>query len=55
MRSAIVRNLAIGLLALLAIGGIGWAILRSVMRQIGGEPSEAMAVMQDVAPGQPSR
>jgi methyl-accepting chemotaxis protein len=32
-------------------GGIGWMTLRSVTRQIGGDPVEAVAVMKDVANG----
>jgi methyl-accepting chemotaxis protein len=44
-------NLAVGLLTLLAIGGIGWFTFRSVMRQIGGEPAQAMVLMQAVAQG----
>ena len=44
-------NLAVGLVALLAVGGFGWLTLRSVMQQIGGEPGEAVLIMQDVARG----
>ncbi len=48
---ATAANLVIGLLALLAIGGIGWFTFRSVTRQIGGEPAQAVALMKAVAQG----
>ncbi len=48
---ATAANLVVGLLTLLAIGGIGWFTFRSVMRQIGGEPAQAMALMHSVAQG----
>ena len=51
VRQALLTNLGVGLAALLIIGGIGWATLRSVTRQIGGDPVEAVAVMKDVANG----
>jgi methyl-accepting chemotaxis protein len=51
VRQAVMFNLAMGLMALAVIGLIGWLTLRSVMRQIGGEPGEAVAMMQDVARG----
>ena len=41
----------IGLLTLGAIVGLGWYTLRSMTRQIGGEPSEAQAAMREVAAG----
>ncbi|HAX22246.1 MAG TPA: chemotaxis protein [Hydrogenophaga sp.] len=51
VRQALLTNLGVGLAALLIIGGIGWMTLRSVTRQIGGDPVEAVAVMKDVANG----
>jgi methyl-accepting chemotaxis protein len=45
------KGLAVALALLLAIGAIGVAIYRSVMRQIGGEPAVALAAMHDVARG----
>ncbi len=48
---ATAASLVIGVLALLAIGGIGWLTFRSVMRQIGGEPAQAVAAMREVAGG----
>ncbi|MBU4505629.1 MAG: cache domain-containing protein, partial [Gammaproteobacteria bacterium] len=51
VRQALITNLGVGLAALLIIGGIGWMTLRSVTRQIGGDPVEAVAVMKDVANG----
>jgi len=49
--AATASNLVVGLLTLLAIGGIGWFTFRSVMRQIGGEPAQAVVLMQAVAQG----
>jgi methyl-accepting chemotaxis protein len=39
------------LLVLLVIGGVGWIVSRSVLRQIGGEPAEAIGVMAKAAEG----
>ncbi|EYC51725.1 chemotaxis protein [Hylemonella gracilis str. Niagara R] len=39
------------LVVLLIVGGIGWSVGRSVIRQVGGEPSEAYAVMVRIAQG----
>ncbi|TNF52583.1 MAG: chemotaxis protein [Burkholderiales bacterium] len=41
----------VGLGLLLAIGGLGWLTYRSVMRQIGGEPAQAVEAMREVAAG----
>src|SRR3990167_2137902 len=51
LMAATLGNLAVGLVVLLVIGAIGWATLRSVMRQIGGEPAQAVALMRSVAAG----
>jgi len=48
---ATAASLTIGVLALLAIGGLGWFTFRSVMRQIGGEPVLAVTAMREVASG----
>ena len=45
------RQLGIALAVLAAIGMLGLLVTRSVLRQIGGEPTEAMAVMGEVARG----
>jgi methyl-accepting chemotaxis protein len=50
-RAAVMANVLIGAVLLIVIGGIGYAVARSVLRQIGGEPTEAMAVMAEVAEG----
>jgi len=42
---------AIALALLAVVAGVGYVIARGVLRQIGGEPSEAMAVMEEVARG----
>lgn len=39
------------LVVLLIVGGIGWSVGRSVIRQVGGEPSEAYEVMARIAEG----
>jgi methyl-accepting chemotaxis protein len=44
-------NGALALSGLLVIAGIGWLTLRSVMRQIGGEPALAVSAMRSVADG----
>jgi methyl-accepting chemotaxis protein len=49
--SAVTSALLVGVVLLIAIGGIGWLTFRSVMRQIGGEPAHAVAAMQEVAAG----
>ncbi|QCB47706.1 methyl-accepting chemotaxis protein [Hydrogenophaga sp. PAMC20947] len=51
VQQAVLVDMLIGLLALGAIVGLGWYTLRSVTRQIGGEPSEAQAAMREVATG----
>ncbi|HEY4069147.1 MAG TPA: methyl-accepting chemotaxis protein [Burkholderiaceae bacterium] len=51
VRSAALRQLGIGLLVLLAIGGVGVMVTRSVLGQLGGEPSTAIAVMAEVTAG----
>src|SRR3990167_9691988 len=51
VRQALIANLGVGLAALLIIGGIGWVTLRSVARQIGGGPGEAVAGVKDVGNG----
>ena len=39
------------LVVFLGVGAIGLIVSRSVLRQIGGEPTEAIAIMQEVAEG----
>jgi methyl-accepting chemotaxis protein len=51
VRHALYANLAIAGTLLLAIGGIGLAVAGSVIRQIGGDPSDALHAMNDVARG----
>ncbi|MFZ5547848.1 MAG: methyl-accepting chemotaxis protein [Pseudomonadota bacterium] len=50
-RAALFASLGLVVCVLGAIGGIGWLVARSVLRQIGGEPAHAMAVMKEVAAG----
>jgi methyl-accepting chemotaxis protein len=49
--SALAPQLAISLGVLLAIGAVGAIVSRSVLRQLGGEPSEAIAIMAEVTAG----
>jgi methyl-accepting chemotaxis protein len=49
--AVLAKGLAVAVILLLAIGSIGMAIYRSVVRQIGGEPAEALAAMNEVAHG----
>ncbi|PTT22408.1 chemotaxis protein, partial [Acidovorax sp. HMWF029] len=51
LRKALWFSLALEVTAFLVVGGVGMAVARSVLRQIGGEPTEAIAVMQEVAEG----
>ncbi|MFN4115679.1 MAG: methyl-accepting chemotaxis protein, partial [Inhella sp.] len=51
VRTAALRSLLVAAIALAAVGLLGWLITRAVLAQIGGEPSKAMAVMQQVADG----
>jgi methyl-accepting chemotaxis protein len=51
VRSAVLKQLSLCLGVLLAIGAVGWFVSRSVIKQLGGEPSEAMAVMSEVSGG----
>ncbi len=51
VRTRIIQGGVMLLVALLIIGGIGGVVFRSVIRQIGGEPSVAYAAMSEVARG----
>ncbi len=51
VKTTLLADILIGLLTLGAIVALGWYTLRSVTRQIGGEPSEAQAAMREVAAG----
>lgn len=50
-RSAVARLLTIGLLTLLGIVAIGFFIARSLMRQLGGEPDQAVQMANKIAAG----
>ncbi|MBA4061687.1 MAG: chemotaxis protein [Verminephrobacter sp.] len=39
------------LVVMAVVGGVGFTVARSVLRQIGGEPSEAIGIMSQVAQG----
>jgi len=51
VRSAALQQLGICLVVLLAIGGVGMLVTRSVLGQLGGEPTVAIAVMAEVTAG----
>ena len=51
VRSAALQQLGICLVVLLAIGGVGVLVTRSVLGQLGGEPTVAIAVMAEVTAG----
>ena len=51
VRAALFKTLATAGVIFLVIGGLGFAIARSVLRQIGGDPREAVAAMNQVAQG----
>jgi methyl-accepting chemotaxis protein len=51
VRSVAVKQLGACLAVLVAIGGIGFLVTQSVLRQLGGEPSVAIAAMSELADG----
>jgi methyl-accepting chemotaxis protein len=51
VRGALLDNLVVVMLMLGLIGGMGYMVARSVLRQIGGEPVQAMMAMGEVARG----
>ena len=51
VRAALARNLAIAAALLAVIGGMGYVIARGVLRQIGGDPAQALDAMAAVARG----
>lgn len=50
-QSRLISNLAIASVLIALIGGLGFVIARGVLRQVGGEPSEAIGFMSRVAAG----
>ncbi len=50
-RARLWKELAVGILVLVLLGGIGFVVARNVLRQIGGEPAEAIASMAQAASG----
>lgn len=51
VRDVLIKNVGVVVLITLVVGGIGMVVFQSVMRQIGGEPAQAMEVMGLVAQG----
>ena len=50
-QSRLISNLLIAAVLIVLIGGLGFVIARGVLRQVGGEPSEAIGFMSRVAAG----
>ena len=51
VRKALLSDLFIVLVVTVVVGTIGFTVTRSVLRQIGGEPTDAIAIMSQVAQG----
>ncbi|AYM97660.1 chemotaxis protein [Acidovorax sp. 1608163] len=51
VRKTLLSELAVVLLVMALVGGVGFTVARSVLRQIGGEPSQAIGIMSQVAQG----
>ena len=51
VRKTLLSELVIVLVVMTLVGGVGFTVARSVLRQIGGEPSEAIGIMSQVAQG----
>ena len=51
LRKALLSSLAMVVVVILVVGAIGLFVSRSVLRQIGGEPTDAIAIMSEVAEG----
>ncbi|MBD9393578.1 methyl-accepting chemotaxis protein [Acidovorax sp. ACV01] len=51
LRQALLSSLAMVVVVFLVVGAIGMMVSRSVLRQIGGEPTDAIAIMSEVAQG----
>ena len=51
VRRALFKDVLIVALVTLLVAGVGFAVFRSVVRQIGGEPVQAIEVMSEVAQG----
>ena len=49
--TATLTRLGLGLMVFAGVGLFGWAVTRSVLQQLGGEPRVAIAAMQAVAAG----
>jgi methyl-accepting chemotaxis protein len=51
VRSALAKGSAVAIALILIVGGVGFAVARSVLNQIGGDPADALRTMNDVAEG----
>ena len=51
VRKTLLADLVLVLVVMAVVGGVGYTVARSVLRQIGGEPSEAIGIMSEVAQG----
>jgi methyl-accepting chemotaxis protein len=50
-RNALLSTLLLGLTMVAAVSGVGFVVLRSVHRQLGGDPARAVQAMREVAGG----
>ena len=51
VRKTLLADLVLVLVVMAVVGGVGFTVARSVLRQIGGEPAAAIAIMHQVADG----
>ena len=51
VRKTLLADLVLVLVLMAVVGGVGFTVARSVLRQIGCEPSEAIGIMSQVAQG----
>ena len=51
VRKDLLAGLGVSISVLSALGLVGWLVARAVLRQIGGDPSEAIVAMKEVARG----
>ena len=51
VRKTLLADLVLVLVLMAVVGGVGFTVARSVLRQIGGEPSKAIGIMSQVAQG----
>ncbi|MFN3987743.1 MAG: methyl-accepting chemotaxis protein [Rhodocyclaceae bacterium] len=50
-RARLIQDLVVGVVVLLVVGGLGFFVAKGVLRQVGGEPEDAIEVMKRAAEG----